>query len=735
MDGVTGATPPNGQAAAVAIPAGVGQAGLLLQPGQSVDATVVAALAAGRFLIAIGGRQVAADSSADLPVGSRIRMSVSSADRGGIVLRLAGAVSADTSNPAQRLEALRLPPTAAAAEVLAAFEDAGAPLDPRLLRAALAATTRPQATPAAPVAYALLARAGLPATPALVQLAERAATGAPADLGSAVVRLQQAADAALPAAVRNMPAAPPAAAGQAIVPPPADPSVGRLPAPPAPATTVAAAPASPPSPSAAPGPSPAGPVPTAQPLPTATQSGPASGSSAPAPSTLPAPVPTPTQPAASTTPQPSTGRAMSTAVAPPAGRTDQPMTAASAPIPTGPPGATPAPPHRTTTHTSTPPGDADRTTGTAPQARVSPTGLPAASRPSSAEPPSAPPPAPAVAPPVAGARPLAAGHLPEPETAAAGPAPGQRLVATADTGPVARVPDTAAATTTAAQTRPVPVSAAVPADASRPAEMIRPAPARPAAPTAPDRDPPPAAATPAARETRLPAARIDIAAEDVPAAPAARTGDARLAAIRSLAALVLPDPAVDGAPAVARALRLAGVAAQDPAGAPLVHPAAPDTPLARQLAALAESAPHDAAPPGPTPPPADDAVQAAAGRTVREQLAEQVFKPKDLADYDRVVPLPLAAQQVPTPARLAVATRSGGGGQDATFLRVDAELSRLGPVSLRMSGIGGGPLAITLVARPGAAAELAGELPAMIEDLRAAGVEAGVRIIEEDQRG
>lgn len=115
---------------------------------------------------------------------------------------------------------------------------------------------------------------------------------------------------------------------------------------------------------------------------------------------------------------------------------------------------------------------------------------------------------------------------------------------------------------------------------------------------------------------------------------------------------------------------------------------------------------------------------------MREHLADQVFKPKDLADYDRVVPLPLAANDLPTPARLAVATRSTGGGMQATFVRVDAELSRLGNVSIRLSGADtGGPMAITLVASPRAGALLAEELPALVADLRALGLEAGVRVV------
>ncbi|MCX8040417.1 MAG: hypothetical protein RMM29_09655 [Planctomycetota bacterium] len=117
---------------------------------------------------------------------------------------------------------------------------------------------------------------------------------------------------------------------------------------------------------------------------------------------------------------------------------------------------------------------------------------------------------------------------------------------------------------------------------------------------------------------------------------------------------------------------------------------------------------------------------------MREALAEQVFPPRELADYDRVVPLPLATAHDTTPARLAVAQRTTASGQRATFIRVDAELSALGPVSVRLSGAdGGGPIAITLVAGAAAAAALAEELPSLVADLRQLGLDAAVRVVSD----
>ena len=97
-----------------------------------------------------------------------------------------------------------------------------------------------------------------------------------------------------------------------------------------------------------------------------------------------------------------------------------------------------------------------------------------------------------------------------------------------------------------------------------------------------------------------------------------------------------------------------------------------------------------------------------------------------------MVPLPLANQQLPTPARLAVASRRTGNGQEATFLRVDAELSNLGNVSVRISGIDSGPLIITIAANTRAGKQLAQHLPTLVGDLKNLGLEAAVRVIAEE---
>jgi len=135
----------------------------------------------------------------------------------------------------------------------------------------------------------------------------------------------------------------------------------------------------------------------------------------------------------------------------------------------------------------------------------------------------------------------------------------------------------------------------------------------------------------------------------------------------------------------------------------------------------------------PSEPRAGASASEAVVRTMREAVAEQVFKPKDLADYDRVIPLPLAADGRPLPARVAVASREAANGERATWVRIDAELSHLGSVSVRLSGGVGGPVAITLVAEPGPAQFLIEGLPDLVTDLRARGLVAAVRVATPDE--
>ena len=163
-------------------------------------------------------------------------------------------------------------------------------------------------------------------------------------------------------------------------------------------------------------------------------------------------------------------------------------------------------------------------------------------------------------------------------------------------------------------------------------------------------------------------------------------------------------------------------------------------PSAAATAALVHGMPLDQAPDDAQLPAASAAsVQAAeaqrpvdaATAAVREAVAQDLLPPKELADYDRVLALPLADHGQPVPARLAVTTRRTATGGLACWMRVDCELSRLGPVSVRLGSVDAGPVAITLFTTPASGAALAAGLPALAEDLRAVGVDAALRVVEE----
>ncbi|TVR46026.1 MAG: hypothetical protein EA402_03340 [Planctomycetota bacterium] len=113
----------------------------------------------------------------------------------------------------------------------------------------------------------------------------------------------------------------------------------------------------------------------------------------------------------------------------------------------------------------------------------------------------------------------------------------------------------------------------------------------------------------------------------------------------------------------------------------------------------------------------------------REVLADALLPPRHLHDYDVVLPLPLLANQQPLPARLAISQRQQGG-TSATFLRVDVELSQLGPLSLRLSEVSGHPLGITLFHGPQAAASLRNGIVDLRQDLEQLGIEAHIRLAD-----
>jgi hypothetical protein len=145
--------------------------------------------------------------------------------------------------------------------------------------------------------------------------------------------------------------------------------------------------------------------------------------------------------------------------------------------------------------------------------------------------------------------------------------------------------------------------------------------------------------------------------------------------------------------------------------------------LAQSVQQSNAAAQHPAA--VPLPAMVDASLQLAA----REQLSETMFKPQALADYDVVIPVPMHVHQQPIPARFAIAERQTASGK-ATFVRVDTELTALGPLSVRLAGIEGGALSITIFAHGIAQQTLAEGMPDLAQSLRELGLTAGIRVAD-----
>lgn len=707
----------------------------LLQAGTVIDVQVLRALSAGRFLLALGNREFVASSDTTLQPGSRVQLSVAAADANGVILRLTEPVRAEVSAAPERLVALRLPTTPAAAAVLAAFEEAAAPLDQPRLQAALSAAAAPQASPDTAMAHALLARAGLPATPALVQIALRAAEVRLPDVarmvrqGGQAVTLPDAEDGA-PAIMRTLalagirsqsvvrPTAPPPAPN-ASIPRPA--TALSMPLPVMPSDERAGAPP----------PTSASPATAATALSTAAAAPVAATSRHPAlqrASNLPTHV-TQAQPPTTRT---STGtivqtRHVVTAYATTAAATTTADSATSSLPNSAPSIAAQVPTVRvpsTWSPPATPLATAISRAGAITTSLETSTGAPTEAFAGNL-----------VRAPLTTTSAMTTGTM----AAAAPPAASATIPQQApSTIPISAQP-VARAWAAAISSRAVTVTVATPAVSGLPPPPLRSTPAAPIVTTMATTMPPgQQAAAPTTTVTAMtpstspsqPRAESGINATALPTdQPGSDVAEPVPTLVRQIVRLAMVEAA--GSPAVlhATAATTGPVSMPQPPppptelGQPRFHGLPLPMPLADQPNASASITVTTSQPTSLVP---EDSTT----RIVREHLADQVFKAKDLNDYDRVVPLPLATAQITTPARLAVATRSTGGGAQATFLRVDAELTRLGPVSLRISGSdAGGPLAITLITSPASGGLLADELPALIDDLRRLGVDAAVRVV------
>ena len=185
-----------------------------------------------------------------------------------------------------------------------------------------------------------------------------------------------------------------------------------------------------------------------------------------------------------------------------------------------------------------------------------------------------------------------------------------------------------------------------------------------------------------------------------------------------------PDGGREGVPAIMKALSHVGILPRDETKAGVVPR---EQTAMQQLAQAVTASPQE--PSDTRAPLVQQTVDQALTVMVREQLAETMFKPQALADYDKVIAVPMFVQQQPTPTRFAIAERKTAAGT-ATFVRVDTELTSLGPISVRMSGIDGGAVSITIFARGPAQVNLTEALPALSDSLRTLGVTAGIRIAD-----
>jgi hypothetical protein len=234
-------------------------------------------------------------------------------------------------------------------------------------------------------------------------------------------------------------------------------------------------------------------------------------------------------------------------------------------------------------------------------------------------------------------------------------------------------------------------------------------------------------AAPPTSAAATPISQPSAAGSPVPAtaAPAATIVVPQVPVTLTLAGMPVPDLGRGGANAVLQALALAGVRPRE-TGEVTVAKSAP-TLLHRLDVPVEETDPIRATVDSTTRHPQQPQIDAAIAHVMREQAAETVVKPQALVDYDLVLGLPLQVNGQPMPARLAVAERKTSAGT-ATFLRVDAELTHLGPLSVRISGIDGGPMAITVLGVGPALGALTEALPDLNESLRALGLTAGVRV-------
>lgn len=217
---------------------------------------------------------------------------------------------------------------------------------------------------------------------------------------------------------------------------------------------------------------------------------------------------------------------------------------------------------------------------------------------------------------------------------------------------------------------PLPAPAAAPAPAPTAAQPTT-APAPPPPPTAATAPlaPVPTAGTPAATPAPsaagiAPATILATAVSGPPPPSAAPTTAAPPPAPSALTTPTLPTPSPVRDAVVDHQVRRSGIRPAGDGSPPIT-----DTPLAQAARA------HLAAPD-----------QVAIRAALVDAAATTLMPADDLADYDLVLPLPLQHQGQDIPARIAVTSRRSRDGTPSGWLRVDADLGGLGPISIRLSG-------------------------------------------------
>lgn len=202
-------------------------------------------------------------------------------------------------------------------------------------------------------------------------------------------------------------------------------------------------------------------------------------------------------------------------------------------------------------------------------------------------------------------------------------------------------------------------------------------------------------------------------------------------------AAMLPDLALELPERVlARSLALAGARIGGPEVATDVQrPVPAEASLCPLVQALAHAWRSEAEVPAGTAPGVASVVPTAGGDllpALRQLAAESLLPPQHLQDYDVVLPFPLALAGRPVPARLAIRRQAGGRtASEAIYLRIDADLVRLGPLSLRLGSAGDGILSLVLVASGRAVEALAAELPDLEADLQQQGLRAHIRVLDQ----